>query len=62
MTSQNTKLEIERLMSQMSDDQLAGVLEYARLLLAISRIDQEMSDGLSKILIEDDRLLNRLAQ
>ena len=59
---EDTRSRIVEIVSQMPDNQLDGVLGYLEDLMRLREIDSTTSDYLSKIMLEDDNLLKRLAQ
>ena len=59
---EDTRSRIVEIVSQMPDNQLDGVLGYLEDLMKLREIDSTTSDYLSKIMLEDDNLLKRLAQ
>lgn len=50
------------MIAQLNDQQLDNVLAYLEEMVALSELDAQTSDHLSKIMSEDDHLLKRLAQ
>ena len=59
---EDVRSKIVEIVSQMPDSQLDGVLGYLEDLMRLREIDSTASDYLSKIMLEDDNLLKRLAQ
>lgn len=59
---EDVRARIVEIVSQMPDSQLDMVLGYLEELLKVREIDSTASDYLSKIMLEDDNLLKRLAQ
>ena len=59
---EDTRSRIVEIVSQLPDNQLDGVLGYLEDLMKLREIDSTTSDYLSKIMLEDDNLLKRLAQ
>mgnify|MGYP000262307521 FL=1 len=59
---EDTRSRIVEIVSQMPDNQLDGVLGYLEDLMKLREVDSTTSDYLSKIMLEDDNLLKRLAQ
>ena len=59
---EDVRSRIVEIVSQMPDSQLDIVLGYLEELMKLREIDSTASDYLSKIMLEDDNLLKRLAQ
>lgn len=59
---EDVRSKIVEIVSQIPDSQLDGVLGYLEDLMRLREIDSTASDYLSKIMLEDDNLLKRLAQ
>ena len=59
---EDVRSRIVEIVSQMPDSQLNIVLGYLEELMKLREIDSKASDYLSKIMLEDDNLLKRLAQ
>ena len=59
---EDVRSRIVEIVSQIPDNQLDGVLDYLEDLMKLKEIDSTASEHLSKIMLEDDNLLKRLAQ
>lgn len=59
---EDVRLKIVKIVSQIPDNQLNGLLEYLEALTKLTEIDSTVSNNLSDIMLEDDNLLKRLAQ
>lgn len=59
---EDVRARIVEIVSQIPDSQLDMVLGYLEELLKVREVDSTASDYLSKIMLEDDNLLKRLAQ
>jgi hypothetical protein len=62
MGKEEIREAILELMEQIPENALLGVLEYLRELAKVSEMDPVLGDNLSKIMFEDDDLLQQLAQ
>ena len=62
MNEQNVKVEIHKVIDKLPDDISKDVLEYLKSILNKSSDKVKTSNNLSKILMEDRNLLNRLSQ
>ena len=62
MNEQNVKVEIHKVIDMLPDDISKDVLEYLKSILNKSSDKVKTSNNLSKILMEDRNLLNRLSQ
>jgi hypothetical protein len=59
---QDVRLKIVEIVSQIPDSQLDNLLSYLEDIMKLREIDTNASEHLSKIIVEDDNLLKRLAQ
>lgn len=62
MSRQEISSEIQRILSELSDENLQSVLQYLKEIREIDSNKVLISKNLGKILKEDSELLKRLAQ
>ncbi len=62
MSRQELNTEIQKVLSNLSDESLLSVLEYLKQVQKIDGSKLMISNNLGKILKEDTELLKRLAQ